>query len=178
MSEQCGSTETRSGEPCRFPAPRENCPHHSEEALAAKSRLKKRAADLLRSGEFTRKTVAEKLGISRKTLLRLQRHNEEVARAARTGDEIIVEDVEDAYVKRLKEGEANATELIFFLKNRAPDRWHDRRQIEHSGPEGGPIEVDVDDARERLHRRITRIAGRTGAEAGAVGAHRNGGGSS
>lgn len=41
-------------------------------------------------------------------------------------------------------GEAgNATSCIFGLKNMAPDDWVDRKAIEHSGPEGGPIKTET-----------------------------------
>lgn len=35
----------------------------------------------------------------------------------------------------------DATAMIFWLKNRRPDAWRDRR--EHTGPDGGPIQVSV-----------------------------------
>lgn len=34
----------------------------------------------------------------------------------------------------------NATSAIFWLKNRSPEKWRDRQSLEHSGPNGGPIE--------------------------------------
>jgi hypothetical protein len=38
---------------------------------------------------------------------------------------------------------ANVTATKFFLKNRGPQRWRDRQQFEHSGPDGGPIEQEI-----------------------------------
>lgn len=38
---------------------------------------------------------------------------------------------------------ANSTSTKFFLKNRNPNRWRDRQQFEHSGPDGGPIEQEI-----------------------------------
>lgn len=38
---------------------------------------------------------------------------------------------------------ANASSTRFFLKNRGPQRWRDRQQFEHSGPDGGPIEQEI-----------------------------------
>lgn len=37
--------------------------------------------------------------------------------------------------------EGNVTAMIFWLKNRRPDQWRDRQQVEHSGKEGAPIET-------------------------------------
>jgi hypothetical protein len=36
----------------------------------------------------------------------------------------------------------DTTAAIFFLKNRRPDLWRDRQQLEHTGKDGGPIEVE------------------------------------
>jgi len=37
----------------------------------------------------------------------------------------------------------NPTSMIFFLKNRRPDKWRDKQEIEHSGEI--KIEIDKDD---------------------------------
>ncbi len=34
--------------------------------------------------------------------------------------------------------------LIFLLKGRRPNKYRERQQVEHSGPGGGPIEIEVD----------------------------------
>jgi hypothetical protein len=50
----------------------------------------------------------------------------------------------------------DTTAAIFWLKNRRPDLWRDRSQIEHTGKDGGPIEtVELTEAelRERLKER-------------------------
>lgn len=40
------------------------------------------------------------------------------------------------------------TAHIFALKNAAPDEWRDKQNVEHTGKDGGPIEVS-DDARAK-----------------------------
>jgi hypothetical protein len=41
----------------------------------------------------------------------------------------------------------DTTACIFWLKNRRPDLWRDRSSLEHSGPNGGPIQTeDVNDS--------------------------------
>lgn len=52
------------------------------------------------------------------------------------------------------------TLLIFLLKARRPDKYRERHSHEHTGKDGGPIEVS--DARESLARRIAGVASRTG----------------
>lgn len=41
------------------------------------------------------------------------------------------------------------TARIFALKNAAPEEWREKQLVEHSGPDGGPIEHAVN-AREKL----------------------------
>ena len=35
----------------------------------------------------------------------------------------------------------DTTAAIFWLKNRKPEEWRDKQAVEHSGPNGGPIET-------------------------------------
>lgn len=51
----------------------------------------------------------------------------------------------------------DTTAGIFWLKNRRPEQWRDKQQHEHTGANGGPIEVN--DSRERLAHLIGRFAG-------------------
>ncbi|SDP85821.1 helix-turn-helix domain-containing protein, partial [Desulforhopalus singaporensis] len=37
---------------------------------------------------------------------------------------------------------SDVTATIFFLKNRAPERWRDAKHLEHTGKDGGPIKTD------------------------------------
>ena len=75
----------------------------------------------------------------------------------------------ESYEQRLFDPSAGGA--IFALKNHG---WTDAHQV--SGPDGGPIEMEVHDARRRLAGRITGIASRIGAAAGSVGANGNGSG--
>lgn len=36
----------------------------------------------------------------------------------------------------------DATSAIFWLKNRQKAQWRDKQDHEHTGPDGGPIEID------------------------------------
>lgn len=51
----------------------------------------------------------------------------------------------------------------FWLKNRRPEQWRDVNRFEHTGRDGGPMEVDHD-ARREIERRITGISSRLAAE--------------
>lgn len=49
--------------------------------------------------------------------------------------------------------------LIFLLKGRRPWKYRDNAVIEHTGPGGGPVRVEVAEARSRLAGRLARLAG-------------------
>lgn len=50
--------------------------------------------------------------------------------------------------------------LELQLKARRPDKYRERSSVEHSGPNGGPIQVD--DARQRIAGKLDAIARRKG----------------
>lgn len=35
----------------------------------------------------------------------------------------------------------DATSMIFWLKNRQPAKWRDKQEVEHTGKDGGPVQV-------------------------------------
>lgn len=61
--------------------------------------------------------------------------------------------------------EGSATAAIFGLKNRAADDWRDKQSLEHSGPDGGPIQTEDTGARDRLASLLARLAPAGGAGA-------------
>jgi hypothetical protein len=55
--------------------------------------------------------------------------------------------------------------LTFYLKGRRPETYN-RERHEHSGPQGGPIPIDlIASARESLAQKLTQLATRTQAPA-------------
>lgn len=56
------------------------------------------------------------------------------------------------------------TAIIFWLKNRKKDTWRDRQDHEHSGPDGGAIEIDETEAARRVAFMIGRAAGKVAAQ--------------
>lgn len=48
---------------------------------------------------------------------------------------------------------SDTTSIIFFLKNRAPGRWRDSKNIEYTGKDGGPIRYDAESAIEEMKKR-------------------------
>ena len=39
---------------------------------------------------------------------------------------------------------ADTAAQIFWLKNRRPDEWRDKQQVERAGKDGGPLQILVD----------------------------------
>ncbi|MDA4083837.1 hypothetical protein [Bacillus cereus] len=117
--------------------------------------------------------IAKNIGISRATLSNWKKKHPLITRALARGKEVVDREVENALLKRalgytyeevtvlrqeVEEGvfesvEAkrvkrqvppDTTALIFWLKNRKPDTWRDRREIDHSGEMKQTIEQKTD----------------------------------
>ena len=61
----------------------------------------------------------------------------------------------------------DTTAQIFWLKNRRPERWHDVHRTEHTGKDGGPIEVsDAGKSDAELIREAEEICRKAAPEQG------------
>lgn len=115
---------------------------------------------------FTDQELAELLETSVRTIYRWKNENEEFCQALKAGKELADDRVERSLYERAVGYKAEAvrifmpagkeepvyapyvehhapdtTAAIFWLKNRKPDDWRDRREHELTGKNGGPIEV-------------------------------------
>lgn len=113
--------------------------------------------------------IAAKLGISEHTMNQYKHRYPQFAQALIDGKRPVDDEVENAllksalgydldYVETELDGNGNVikekrgathvkpnpTSLIFWLKNRRPDKWRDKQDITHSGEI--KIEIDKDDA--------------------------------
>ncbi len=48
---------------------------------------------------------------------------------------------EPVIVPTIKRYPPDTTAAIFWLKNRQPQKWRDKQELEHTGPGGGPMEI-------------------------------------
>lgn len=48
---------------------------------------------------------------------------------------------EPVYAAYVEHCPPDTTAAIFWLKNRQPDQWRDKQEHQHSGPDGGPIQI-------------------------------------
>jgi len=86
---------------------------------------------------LTIEQIASCIGVSRSTLYSRMGSEKNVLDAIKDGRAKGVATISNALFQSGKGG--NVTAQIFYLKNRQPEEWRDRRELEHSGPEGGPI---------------------------------------
>jgi len=56
-------------------------------------------------------------------------------------DKIFMHDGEPVIVSTTKHYPPDATSAIFWLKNRQPAKWRDTQNIEVTGPNGGPLQI-------------------------------------
>ncbi len=119
-------------------------------------------AECYASEGMTNQEISASLGIGVTTMREWRDKYPEFASAVKRGKKIADDKVEKSlykraigfYVteeKRVEEGNSvkiettqkwvnDTSSIIFFLKNRRPDKWRDKRVEEVSGPDGSPIE--------------------------------------
>ena len=86
------------------------------------------------------KQIARCLNIGRSTLYDRMGGKSEVLDAIKRGRAKGIGTITNALFQSAKGG--NITAQIFYLKNRQPDEWRDRREYEHTGKDGKPIELN------------------------------------
>ena len=75
--------------------------------------------------------IAAKLGICSHTLYSWKRKYTQLAQALKRSKEIVDAEVEQALFNATKKGDTTA--MIFWLKNRQPGKWRDKRNLEVEG---------------------------------------------
>ena len=104
--------------------------------------------------------IAKNMGITPSTLYEWKKNYSEISESLKKGKAVVDIQVENALLKRAlgysykeikeektvdgkrvtvttKEVVPDTTAQIFWLKNRRPERWRDKQDIEHSGQMGG-----------------------------------------
>lgn len=119
---------------------------------------------------LTDEQIAQNMGIRRETLYAWKKKHPNISNTLKKGKEVIDRQVENALLKRalgykytevktkeekgtvtevtttIKEVVPDVTAQIFWLKNRKPDQWKDKREEE--APEGGGVVIVNDIPRE------------------------------
>lgn len=123
----------------------------------------------------TDREVAEFFGVDERTLHRWKHEKQEFCQALKVGKESADERVEQSLYRRavgysfdsekvfqfqgkvvraetVEHVPPDTTAAIFWLKNRKPADWRDKREMEHTGPDGGPIQYAALTRAERAAR--------------------------
>ena len=88
---------------------------------------------------FTNEQIAEKLGINPDTLYQYQKKYPEFSETLKKGKQIVDYEVENALLKNALEG--NVTAQIYWLNNRKPKQWKNKREnIENNNEEISKVE--------------------------------------
>ena len=77
---------------------------------------------------LTDEQIAQKIGISRKTLIDWKNRFRNICDTLKKGKEVVDYQVENALLESALDG--NTTAQIFWLKNRRPDKWRDKQKEE------------------------------------------------
>lgn len=75
---------------------------------------------------LTDEQIADKMGITTSTLYDWKNKYSEISEALKRGKEVVDVEVENALLNLAKSG--NVTAIIFWLKNRRPDKWRDKQK--------------------------------------------------
>lgn len=75
--------------------------------------------------------TCEAIGISRTAWYAWKESDPEFKEKVKEIDESLIDLAETQLMKNIRDGKE--TSLIFFLKNKAPDRWRDRKELDFVG---------------------------------------------
>lgn len=128
----------------------------------------------LGSQGLTSGQIARCLGVSWSTIDRRRKENADIEEAIKKGAALGVEKISNALMTSAQDG--NVTAQIFYLKNRAPDQWADRQEMNHNldlagilsnansrildvRPDEPAEQLNLQDARERTNARTNAQGG-------------------
>lgn len=136
--------KTAAGKPCNRPVTDDRpCPSHRPEADATMQAKKKKILELLEVATESLVSAAAAVKVDPATVWRWRQSDRDFDKAyleaQEASDRGRVKIVEDTLFKRLATGKASPTEMVFYLMNRAPDRWKDKRNLVHTGPDDNPL---------------------------------------
>ncbi len=85
--------------------------------------------------------IAERIGVNRATLYDWKKRFPAISDALKRGKEVVDYEVQNVLLEKALSGDTTA--LIFWLKNRRPDRWRDHPEIKGALPEEVKVIIDV-----------------------------------
>lgn len=79
---------------------------------------------------LTDEQIAKNMGIAVKTLYRWKNDHCQICQALKKGKEISDYEIENALYEKARNGDVTA--IIFYLKNRRPGKWRDKKDMDIS----------------------------------------------
>lgn len=138
----CGEKTNRTGDPCQRKAgwgtDRDSgpCKNHTEEEREKEKQTLKKVIELMQEELIPIRKACSKADISVPQLHRYRKRypglDAQLEDALHFQEEARKQAVEDALFEDAVSGDAAASERIFWLKNRAPGRWEDRKKIDQN----------------------------------------------
>ena len=95
--------------------------------------------------------IADFLGISRTTFRAICARDDEVSVRYKRGKAKAIAHVANGLLQKARAGDT--TSAIFYLKTQAG--WRETERIEHSGPDGSPIQVG--NVRQKIEARLEKL---------------------
>lgn len=90
---------------------------------------------------LTDEDIAANMGISRSTLNNWKNKYSDISDTLKKGKEVVDRQVENALLKEALDG--NITAIIYWLNNRKPDKWRNKRTVEvEETPDAASKEMD------------------------------------
>lgn len=89
---------------------------------------------------LTQEQIALCLGISARAYQYKKKDDAEIAAAVKRGQARGISTVTNKLFELCEEGNLGA--ICFYMKTRGG--WSEKQQVEHSGPDGGPIKAQID----------------------------------
>lgn len=99
---------------------------------------------------LTNEQIAEKLRINPDTLYRYKKKHPEFSESLKRGKEVVDYQVENALLKNALEG--NVTAQIYWLNNRKPKQWKNKRENETNSDEITKVEQLLNKIKEEAEK--------------------------
>lgn len=94
--------------------------------------------------------IADNLGISKDTFYKYKKEHTDFSDSLKKGKEVVDYQVENALLKNALDG--NITAQIFWLKNRKPAKWKDKREDESNVEELTKVEQLLNKIKEEANK--------------------------
>lgn len=99
---------------------------------------------------LTNKQIADNLGIGETTFYKIINEHPEVSEVLKKGKEVIDYEVENALLQNALNG--NVTAQIYWLNNRKPKQWKNKRENETNNDENSKVEELLNKIKEEAKK--------------------------